>query len=58
MCLKGLMATAFVISVPLDLLRLMGISVPSLHRESTHIVSFEVFYVHANIAGHISAIPT
>ena len=33
MCLKGLIAAAFKSSEPLHLLRL-GVSVPSLHRES------------------------
>ena len=35
MCLKGLIAAVFEISEPLHLLCLMGVSAPSLHREST-----------------------
>ena len=35
MCLKGLIAATFERSEPLYLLRLMGVSAPSLHREST-----------------------
>ena len=35
MCLKGLIAAVFKISEPLHLLSLMGVSAPSLHREST-----------------------
>ena len=35
MCLKGLIAAAFERSEPLYLLRLMGVSAPFLHGEST-----------------------
>ena len=35
MFLKGLIAAALESSDPLHLLRLMGVSAPSLHREST-----------------------
>ena len=35
MCLKGLIAAVFEMSEPLHLLCLMGMSAPSLHREST-----------------------
>ena len=36
MCLKGLIIAAFKSSEPLHLLRLMGVLVPSLHRNSNY----------------------
>ena len=45
MFLKGLIAAAFESSEPLHLLRLMGVSAPSLHRQSTLIVTSGLSYL-------------
>ena len=47
-CLKRLKTTAFGCSEPLHLLRLMGVSVPSLHIESTDSVIY--CYLHIKSA--------